>query len=162
MNSDSAIHLMSIGLEYLMIAVFIVVVYNFIVLRDDYANALNDKTILQENVDTRLEFSGYDNHGQTSDRSKLITGARLMEVIRLYRDGHIRIYINKDKNNNPITFDSDVAIYDPLRYSVAYLSNQIDSTSFYTSYLVYDTHVMTAVDNVGGDEITGISFVKVP
>lgn len=158
MNIDSATHMINTAIEYLLVVIFIGAIMEFVVLRNNYAQAYNEKVVLQEAVDNQLKYGGYNTGTDTSNKDECILGNHVIEVIRQYTNGEIRVYVDKDALGSEIYMDADTLKQTPYTYSVSALVDRIEATDYYHPFLVYDTKDMT--DFTVGDEVTGITFVK--
>lgn len=159
MNTDSHIHLINTGIEYFLIIIFLVGLFSLKSLREALADAYNNKAEYQALINNQLEFGGYNTGSDLQDISECVPGNRVIEAIRQYKDGSLRIYVDKDKNNNSIYMDESAISLNPYEFSAAHSTEIIDPETYYHPFLIYGTDPMTAV-NSSGTEVIGISFFK--
>jgi len=159
MNADSPIYLVNTAIEYLLIVVFMVGAISLVSLRDKQANAYNTKVEYQSTVSRQLEFGEYNTGSDISNKSECVPGNHVIETIRRYNDGSIRIYVDADKTNSSIYMDDSAVSMNPFDFSTTHLTDIIDPEAYYHPFLIYDTDEMTN-QNSTGSEITGISFIK--
>ena len=105
---DSAIDAVKIGLEYILLAIFLMFVIRTIELRDDYAKALNDKKTIEQSSKETLEFSIYNTGNDQNNKDETLPADELIACIRNYRNGDISIYVD-DIGGQAYTFDSIAA-----------------------------------------------------
>ena len=178
MNIESALHMINMAVEYILVALVILVCIRFIGIRNSYASALNDKSALQKEVNNNLEYREYNTGTNQNDPSEYVPGSSVVAAIRKYKDGRINICVYNscvtDSSGNIISFgdrdvalDKDTAISKSYEYTVSHLQKDgaeiIKSTDYYHPYLVYDNDSkdMNKFDSKG-IEVTGIIFVKEP
>ncbi len=159
MNADSPIHMINTGIEYFLIVILLLGVFSLESLRDAQANAYNDKVEHQAIINKQLEFGEYDTGFNLQDKSECVPGNHVIETIRKYKDGSIRVFVDKDKNNNSIYMDESAISFHPYEFSVAHLTEVIDPEAYYHPFLIYSSDLMSNRDS-SGSEITGISFFK--
>ena len=159
MNTDTQISMFNTGIEYLLIVVLLVGIMSVSSLRDSLANAYNTKEEHQAIINNQLEFGAYNTGFDLQDKEECVLGNRVIEAIRKYKDGSIRVYVDKDMNDNSIYMDELTVSLNPYGYSVAYLTEIIDPETYYHPFLIYDSDQMDNI-NSSGSEVTGISFFK--
>lgn len=158
MNADSAIHMINMAIEYLLIVIFIGAIMRFVIMRNNYAQAYNDKVVLQEAVDNQLRYEGYSTGTDIGNKAECVLGNHVIEAIRQYSNGELRVYVDKDAFGNNIYMDRDTLRLTPYAFSVAALVDKIEATDYYHPFLVYDTREMD--DFTVGSQVTGITFMK--
>lgn len=162
---DNAIDVIKIGLEYILLAIFLMFVIRTIELRDDYAKALNDQKTIEQSSNETLEFSIYNTGSDQHNKNETLPADELIACIRNYRNGDVSIYVD-DIGGQAYTFDSSIATSENAdlksRYTQKWLVNHLDMKSYYHPYLVYDNQDVTKSSsyNKKGDSITGIAFIK--
>lgn len=162
---DSAIDAVKIGLEYILLAIFLMFVIRAIELRDDYAKALNDQKTIEQSSKETLEFSIYNTGNDQNNKDETLPADELIACIRNYRNGDISIYVD-DIGGQAYTFDSIAAASEEKsikeRFTQKWLTNHLDMQSYYHPYLIYDNQDVSKAENYNkkGDSITGIAFIK--
>lgn len=158
MNSEPITHLVNTAIECLLIVSFIAGAMIFINIRDDQANAYNTQIELQESVNKQMEFEGYNTGSDISNISECVRGNHVIETIRKYKDGSIRVYVDQTANGS-INMTAAELELNPYLFSVAYLTDAISPSDYYHPFLIYDSDDMTNTNSYG-TEVTGISFFK--
>lgn len=162
---DSATDAVKIGLEYILLAIFLMFVIRTIELRDDYAKALNDQKTIEQSSKETLEFSIYNTGNDQNNKDETLPADELIACIRNYRNGDISIYVD-DIGGQAYTFDSIAAASEEKsikeRFTQKWLTNHLDMQSYYHPYLIYDNQDVSKAENYNkkGDSITGIAFIK--
>lgn len=159
MNTDSPMHLINTGIEYFLVVILLLGLFSLASLRDVQANAYNTKVEHQAIINDLLEFGEYNTGTDLRDITECVPGNHVIEAIRKYRDGSIRIYVDKDKNDTGIYMDEAAVSLNPYEFSVARLTEIIDPLTYYHPFLIYGSDMMTNMNSTG-DEVTGISFFK--
>lgn len=159
MNTDTQINMFNTGIEYLLIVVLLVGMISVSSLRDAQANAYNSKEEHQSLINNQLEFGAYNTGSNLQDKSECVLGNRVIEAIRKYKDGSMRVYVDSDMNNNSIYMDEFAVSLNPYGYSVAHLTEIIDPETYYHPFLIYGSDQMENMSS-SGSEVTGISFFK--
>lgn len=159
MNADSPIHMINTGIEYFLIIILLLGAFALESLRDAQANAYNNKVEHQAIINNQLEFGEYDTGSNLNDKSECVPGNHIIETIRKYKDGSIRVYVDIDKNGNSIYMDESAISNTPYEFSVAHLTEIIVPEAYYHPFLIYGSDLMDDKDS-SGSEITGISFFQ--
>ena len=155
MGSETIIDAIKMGIEYILIVIFIGIAIAIMGLRNEYADSLNEISIATDAAQQQLEFSEYG-----TDR--VYTADEVMAAIRKYRSGDTDIYVDDLGYGTALLLNEDNAKKHPKRYTIEYLMENMDFTNYYYSYLVYDgADVKKANSNGKGTTVTAISFKKV-
>lgn len=159
MYTDTPIHLIKTGIEYFLIIILLLGINSLVSLRNAQANAYNGQKEYQARINNQLEFGQYNKVSELEDRSEGLLGYHVIETIRKYKEGSVRVYVDKDKNNNSIYMDEAAMTFNPYEFSVAHLTQIIDPETYYHPYLIYDSDRMDDKNSLG-IEVTGISFFQ--
>lgn len=173
--SDSAIDVIKLGIEYILLAIFLIFVSQVVQIRNSYAMKINNREAQESATNDTLEFSMYDT-------DKPISGDEVIACIRNYSDGSIVVYVdrhgikkedNKDGINVPVILDSDGGgirfdtekAYDQTlkkMFTRKWLTDHIYLSESYQPHLIYDGRDVTDSRNYDkkGQAITGIAFIK--
>lgn len=172
--SESVIDTIKLGIEYIMLAVFLIFVSQTVQLRNSYAMKINSREAQESAVNDTLEFSMYDT-------DKPLSGDEVVSCIRNYTDGSITVFVNRDgikkvDNKDGINvsvildtdrgfqFNSAKASDQTLKkvYTRKWLTDHIYLADSYQPYLVYDGADITdrSKYNKVGQAVTGIAFIK--
>jgi hypothetical protein len=161
MFGENIIDNLKMALEYILLGVFFLCAIEFIRIRDEYAQALNNQYSLQETTSQRLEFGKYNTGTTQSSLNECVTADMVIEAIRNYREGDISIYVDKTKNGTSLLLNESTAQTNKSRFTVEYLITAFDFNTYYHPYLVYDSQdVTTGSYTPYGTEVTGIAFLK--
>lgn len=164
MDGSSVIDTIKIGLEYILLAIFLVLAIRVIQIRNDCSNALNVRTITEEGTKEMLEFSQYNTGNNQNSKAETIPADEVLACIRNYRDGSVSIYVD-NIGENEYVFDSTVAQSDDMnvrnRYTQKWLTNHMSMKKYYHPYLIYDNQDVkdATVYNKKGENVTGIAFL---
>ena len=164
MDGSSIIDTIKIGLEYILLAIFLMLAVRVIYIRNDCSNAMNMKTVMENTTKENLEFSEYQTGNNQNDKTQTLTADEVVACIRNYRDGSIVIYVD-DIGGKAYTFDKSVAQNADLsarkRYTQKWLSNNMSMKKNYHPYLIYDNQDVKnkSVYNKKGNSVTGIAFI---
>lgn len=171
MTRETIEDMISIGMEYLMVAVFLVFVVHFIGIKNDFANVKNYRISTQRNIKEYREFgkyeTGYSSIGTADYLSECLYADDVIEAIRNYSDGSIEIYVNRpNASATPIHLTRENARLYPERYSLERLSSTtsgIDSSARFHPYLIYngsDVRNSIFYNNYSSGTVTGIAFIR--
>lgn len=166
---DSPIDVIKLGIEYTLLAIFLMFVVRVLCLRDDYAKALNQKDIIEMSAKETLEFSEFNTGKDQTNKEETVPADEVLACIRKYRDGSVTIYIDHmngaSMNGKSQIYDSSVSTSDDpetnKKYKQSQLIKDLRMTDYYHPYLVYDNMDVTnkASYNQTGDTVTGIAFL---
>lgn len=154
--SENVIDVIKIGLEYILLAIFLLFVGQVIQIRNSYASGLNTRSAQESASQETLEYSMYDT-GDTApedDRSQAflkecISGDEVVSCIRNYADGSINIYVDGAKGSfrNQIsdgrfvlTEDKATDVSTREMFTEKFLRNHIYLDEEYHPYLIYDSN----------------------
>lgn len=164
MDGSSIIDTVKIGLEYILLAIFLLLAINVIEVRNDCSNAMNVKKVMENKAKENLEFSEYQRGDDQANKTECLPADDVLACIRNYRDGSVTIYVD-DIGGTSYTFDKSVAQNDNStirnRYTQRWLTNHMDMKKYYHPYLIYDERDVTDKNayNVKGDSVTGVAFL---
>ena len=170
MHTESTIDAIKLGVEYIMIVIFIGLAIKVLALRNDYANSLNEQEISEANLKETLEFSMYNTGIDQNNRDEWMTGDEVVACFRKYRNGSVQVYLDKAKDGSSLLLNSQTFQNKSIlngrevnTFSLEYLLTAIDMSSFYHPYLVYDDEDITNPDSYqhSGASVSGITFMKV-
>lgn len=160
MDHQSVFDIMKMGFEYILVTIFILASIKCIEVRNHYADVINQQYDTRVQTQNRLEFSKYNTGLDQRDASQCVSADVLMEAIRLYKDGSITIYVDKLKYGTDLLLTKETAVTMADRFSVASLVTELDFTTYYHPYLVYDSGDMEGPYVDQGTEVTGIAFIQ--
>lgn len=153
--SENVIDIIKLGIEYILLAIFLLFVVQVIQIRNSYASNLNNKNAQTRTAQESLEFSSYrtgdmDPADNTKKKylSECITGDDVLACIRNYSDGSVKIYVDgmqgtDDRIDDGLTiFDTDAANTPKWQYiySEEWLSDHLYVDGAYHPYLIYDNY----------------------
>lgn len=167
MNTEAIFDAIKLGVEYIMIAVFIGLAIKVVSIRNSYAETLNEQEISASTIRETLEFSMYNTGTDQNDRDEWMTGDEVIACFRKYRSGEIQVYLDKTSSNTSLLLNRDTAHQTTSDnktevFSLQNLLQIIDTTKFYHPYLVYDNENIANPSKYShsGDYISGIAFIR--
>lgn len=155
--SENVIDVIKIGIEYILLAIFLLFVSQIIQLRNSYASGLNSRKAQESAIQETLEYSMYDtgtespsedNRASKKFLSECVSGDEVVSCIRNYADGSVNIFVDGAVNENNSSYirdgmlvlNSELATNTESRviFTQKWLQNHIDLTASYHPYLIYD------------------------
>lgn len=158
--------ILKIAVEFIMVALFLMIALRVIHLRDNYSVAFNNRKDVERALENTLEFSKYSGNKTKTTRNVTLTGDQVLECLRNYRQGEMVIYVDKDRNGAEIKQDASKIALDekkPLasrEFTVSALAKRLDLAAEYYPYLVYDNVAVETEYGNSGLEVTGIAFIR--
>lgn len=171
MTRETLEEMVTIGVEFLTVAIFLVFVVNFVGIKNDFAEVKNNKIVTSQNVKQYREFGKYETgFSKISDadyKSECLYADDVIEAIRDFRDGSIEIYVNKPNSTGvPIHLTKSDAEKNPSNYTMESLMSTtkgIDLKALFHPYLIYngsDVTDTTFYNNFSSGTVTGIAFIR--
>jgi hypothetical protein len=171
MTRETIEEMITIGIEFLTVAIFLVFVVNFVGIKKDFAEVKNNKIVTAHNVRQYREFgkyeTGFSKEEDVDYKSECLYADDVVEAIRNYRDGSIEIYVDKPNNSGvPIHLTRSDAEENPSNYSMEVLMSTtkgIDFNALFHPYLIYNgSDVMNSLyyNNNSSGTVTGIAFIR--
>lgn len=157
---NSGTNVTKIAMEFILVALFLMIAIKVIRLRDTYSEAYTRRRDVEIALDNSLEFGKYSGNKTASDTVYQVTGGDVLEALRNYRNGEVVIFVDKDKHGVSIKQDALNSLTHPELFTAEYLSGRIDLASLYYPYLVYDNAAVETKYGNTGLEVTGIMFKK--
>ncbi len=148
-----------IAVSSTILAAVLTLVSVFTYIRSDLAAARNEEILSAQNILQYRQFNKYDN--------KTVYGDEVIELIRLYYDAGIEIYVNSpDGVSGPIRINETTVKSNPTLISLTYLQNTFQTRRQYTAQVVYNainpaTVTAPMTNKPQGSEVTGISLIWV-
>lgn len=164
MEQSSTYDMIMLGLEYMLFAIFLISLTNFISLRDNFAETRSEQTASINAIRQYREFNQYDKGECTGvDCKSHLYGDEVIELIRKYfNEPDFEIYIDKvDINGSEFVINATLATANPSAYTLDSLQKLIDSRTEYHPYLVYDgitPSQYTTYSESSLGEVTGIAL----
>lgn len=152
--------ILKIAVEFIMVALFLMIALRVIHLRDNYSVAFNNRKDVERALENTLEFSKYSGNKTKTTRNVALTGDQVLECLRNYRQGEMVIYVDKDKNGAEIYQTASGVESSPTAYTVAVLAQRLKFESEYYPYLIYDNADARTEYGNSGLEVTGIAFIR--
>ena len=90
MDGSSIVDTIKIGLEYILLAIFLMLAVRVIQIRNDCSNAMNVKTVMENTTKENLEFSQYQMGNDQNNKKQTYREV----VICLPRTRHVRFFKN--------------------------------------------------------------------
>lgn len=172
MTRDTLEEMITIGMEFLMVAIFLVFVVNFVGIKSSFAEVKNNKTVTSHNIKQYREFgkyeTGFSDITKDADyKSECLYADDVIEAIRNYRDGSIEIYVDKPNSSGiPIHLTKEDAEQNPSNYSMSVLISAekgVDANALFHPYLIYNGNSVrdsSYYNNFSSGTVTGIAFIK--
>lgn len=172
MTRETLEEMITIGIEFLTVAIFLVFVVNFIGIKKDFADVKNVKIVTAHNIRQYREFGKYEtgftpNKEDTNYKSECLYADDVVEAIRKYRDGSIEIYVDKPNNSGiPVHLTRKDAEQNPSHYSMEELMSTakgIDLKALFHPYLIYngsDVKDTSFYNNNSSGTVTGVAFIR--
>ena len=136
-------------------------------LKNKYANIINSKTLVNQQMANFREFNKYDMGSYNASASNHIYGDELIELIRKYYNTDFTIYIDKTSSSGgSLKCNHSEYIKDKTLYSYESLQRRISPKAEFHTYLCYngaDPEKITSYQSSDGyKEVTGIAvkFVR--
>lgn len=152
--SENAVDVIKLGIEYIMLAIFLLFVGQVIQIRNSYAVKLNTREAQESAANETLEYSMYntgdtapDQNGTSKFSKECLSGDEVLACIRNYADGSINIYVDGVKQGNDSRIiDGRMALTGSMAtdmttkdmFTEKYLSDHIYLDEQYHPYLIYD------------------------
>lgn len=173
MTRETLEEMITIGIEFLTVAVFLVFVVNFYGIKRDFADIKNEKIVTSHNIRQYREFGKYEtgftdiNVDSAGYKSECLYADDVIEAIRKYSDGSIEIYVDKPNSTGAYLYLSrEDAERNPSHYSMEVLtstSRGIDMKALFHPYLIYngsDVKDPSFRNNHSSGTVTGIAFIR--
>lgn len=172
MTRETLEEMITIGVEFLTIAIFLVFVVNFVGIKGDFAEVKNNKIITAHYVKQYREFGKYEaGFSPESDdaayKSECLYADDVVEAIRNYRDGSIEIYVDRPNASGvPIHLTRADAEQNPSNYSLEALMSAargVELGTLFHPYLIYNGNDVTNTvfyNNNSSGSVTGIAFIR--
>lgn len=172
MTRETIEEMITIGIEFLTVAIFLVFVVNFVGIKNDFAEVKNNKIVTAHNIRQYREFGKYETGftPETDDanyKNECLYADDVVEAIRNYRNGSIEIYVDKPNSSGvPVHLTKSDAEQNPSNYSMEVLMSTakgIDYNALFHPYLIYngdDVTDPTFHNNYSSGTVTGIAFVR--
>lgn len=173
MTRETIEEMITIGLEFLTVAIFLVFVVNFVGIKKDFADIKNDKAATAHKVRQYREFGKYETGFSDKEKdpanykSECLYADDVIEAIRNYRDGSIEIYVDKpNSSGTKFHLTKKDAVENPSNYSMESLmsaSKGIDLKGLFHPYLIYNGDNVedpTFRNNFSSGTVTGIAFIR--
>lgn len=125
-------------------------------IESDLATVRNDELAANQALEQARKFNKYDN--------KIISGDDVIELIRMYYDSGIEIYIDTfDGTSGPIRINSQTVRVNPSLVSLSYLQSKFTPSKQFLAQIVYnavDPAIVASpmINKPVGSEVTGISL----
>lgn len=164
MEQSSTFEMISLGIEYILFAAFLIIFIQTMSIRDRFAETRAEQIDKIRGIRQYREFSYYDKGECFGEECKNhLYGDEVIELIRKYYDeSDFEIYINKiNKDGGEFVVNESTVALNPLEYSLETLQKQIVSTSEYHPYLIYDgitPSEHTTYQNSSLGTVTGIAL----
>lgn len=149
---------LSVGLIILaMVLGFVAILLD---VRGDIASIVNDNYGTKAKVEEYRQFNKFDN--------TTVYGDDVIELVRLYYDSGLDIYINKTSNadTNGLRINSLTVREDASLASLQFLRTKLDTKKKFKSFLVYDSYnpelVSDKMTPKSYSEVTGITLILKP
>lgn len=167
---ENAVDVIKLGIEYILLAIFIFIVVQVVQMRNSYAESLNNRQAQTETAAERLEFSLYDTGDLTPSQNtsskyigECLSGDEVIACIRKYSDGSINVYVDGMKGTDPYIhddktwFDNEKAEDIDRRYifKEAWLKKHIYADQGYHPYIIYEKQPYRTLNSAGN--VTAIS-----
>lgn len=131
--------------------------------KSSFAATRNNQLSQQSLYNQYTEFGVYN--------EKTVNGAEVVSIIRdMFSHDGVTLYVDKDKNNQPITVSKEISRKDPVKASYETLTASIHSEQPYKVWIVYDSMEPTefialsdlekAKASIQGHNVTGVVFLK--
>lgn len=141
MNEKSAMEMLQLAVEYILIGALLVIASYALSLRNDFANSKNQQIENIRAIRQYREFNAY-NLGECKGLScaNHIYGDEVIELIRrYYDDSEFEIYIdNTGLTGDPLIVNSTYVTLHPEEYTLESLQKKISSKSEFHTFLVYN------------------------
>ncbi|SHK69645.1 hypothetical protein SAMN02745136_03129 [Anaerocolumna jejuensis DSM 15929] len=172
MTRETLEEMITIGVEFLTVAIFLVFVVNFVGIKKDFAEVKNNKTATAHQVRQYREFGKYETGFSPKTeaanyKSECLYADDVLEAIRNYRDGSIEIYVDKPNSTGvPIHLTTGDAEQNPSNYSLEVLTSTakgVDLSALFHPYLIYNGSDVTDpsyYNNYSSGTVTGIAFIR--
>lgn len=164
MEQSSTYDMIMLGVEYMLLAAFLVILVHFSSLRDDFAITRSEQTASVNAIRQYREFNQYDKGDCTGgDCKSHLYGDEVIELIRKYfNDPDFEIYIDKtSENGTELIINATLSSANPNAYTLETLQKVIDSKTEFHPYLVYDgitPSQYTTYSESSLGEVTGIAL----
>jgi hypothetical protein len=171
MTRETLEEMITIGVEFLTVAIFLVFVVNFVGIKNDFAEVKNNKIVTAHNVRQYREFgkyeTGYSNIDEANYKSECLYADDVVEAIRNYRDGSIEVYVDiPNSSGKAIHLTRDNAEQNPSNYTMDALMSAdrgVDLNALFHPYLIYngnDVKDYRFYNNNSSGTVTGIAFIR--
>lgn len=144
-----------IAVSTILLALVLGFISIWISIRNDMASIRNEEIISARTVGEYRKFNKYDN--------KIIYGDEVVEIISLYGNTGITIYVDTpDGVSSPIIINEETIKTDPSLLELSTLQNKFQSNREYKAQIVYNAvdprYVIEPMEKMPGSEVTGISL----
>lgn len=172
MTRETLEEMITIGIEFLTVAIFLVFVVNFVGIKKDFAEVKNNKIATAHQIMQYREFGKYETGfsketDPASYLSECLYADDVVEAIRNYRDGSIEIYVDKPNSTGvPIYLTRKDAEQNPSYYSMEVLTSTtrgIDLGALFHPFLIYNggnVKDFSLYNNNSSGTVTGIAFIR--
>ena len=164
MNERSAIDMLQLAVEYVLIGALLVIAGYALSLRNDFAETKNNQIESIRAIRQYREFNAYNKGTCTGAAcTNHIYGDEVIELIRRYYDDQdFEIYIDHTgATEGALLVNAASVIADPNQYTLEELQLRISSRSEFHPFLVYNgisTPAVSSYQNGSVGNITGISI----
>lgn len=172
MTRETLEEMITIGVEFLTVAIFLVFVVNFVGIKNDFAEVKNNKIVTAHNIRQYREFGKYETgfskiEEDANYKSECLYADDIVEAIRNYRDGSIEVYVNRpNSSGKSIHLTRDNAEENPSNYTMEALMSAdrgVDVNALFHPYLIYngnDVKDNRFYNNHSSGTVTGIAFIR--
>ena len=87
MDGSSIVDTIKIGLEYILLAIFLMLAVRVIQIRNDCSNAMNVKTVMENTTKENLEFSQYQMGNDQNNKNRRLQRTKLFRVLEIIETG---------------------------------------------------------------------------
>lgn len=172
MTRETLEEMITIGVEFLTVAIFLVFVVNFVGIKNDFAEVKNNKIVTAHNIRQYREFgkyeTGFSKIEEDADyKSECLYADDVVEAIRNYRDGSIEVYVDiPNSSGKSIHLTRENAEQNPSNYTMDALMSAdrgVDLNALFHPYLIYngnDVKDYRFYNNNSSGTVTGIAFIR--
>lgn len=156
MVNEEIKHTVYIAISAILLSIVLTFISVVMRIGSDFAAVRNDELATNLILQQAHKFNKYDN--------KIIYGDDVIELIRMYYDSGLEIYINTpDGSGGPIRINPQTVRTNPSLVSLAYLQSKFTPTKKFLAQVVYNAADPSKVSSPMvnkpvGSEVTGISL----
>ncbi|SDW50755.1 hypothetical protein SAMN05216391_10994 [Lachnospiraceae bacterium KHCPX20] len=133
--NDEVLDAVKIGIEYILLTVFVFFAIKAMQLRDNYAIEMNTRQELEQAAEDKMTYSLYNT--ETS-----LPADEVLAAIRNFSDEGISIYVDDMGNGSDMLWShamiQSVNKKDKEKCSQKWIANHLTMTNYYKPYIVYD------------------------